>query len=78
LEDGILTTNLTVDILALLGINGYLTYQYFTIDSMAGWLMVPYVGWLSFATYLCAGAGYLNNWNLKAMDAPTAPSAKKD
>ncbi|KAF3360304.1 Acyl-coenzyme A thioesterase 8 [Verticillium dahliae VDG1] len=25
---------------------------------------LPYLGWLSFATYLCAGAGYLNHWDI--------------
>lgn len=54
----------TVDIVALLGINGYLTYLWGSVDRVAGWCLAPYLGWLSFATYLCAGTGYLNNWNL--------------
>ena len=54
----------TVDIVALLGINGYLTYLWGSVDSVAGWCMAPYLGWLGFATYLCAGAGYLNDWDL--------------
>lgn len=54
----------TADIVALLGINGYLTYLWSSIDPVAAWCQVPYMGWLGFATYLCAGAGYLNNWNL--------------
>ena len=54
----------TADIVALVGINGYLTYLWSSIDSVAAWCQVPYLGWLGFATYLCAGAGYLNDWNL--------------
>lgn len=54
----------TVDILALIGVNGYLTYLWSGIDSVAAWCQVPYLGWLGFATYLCVGAGHLNNWNI--------------
>jgi translocator protein len=54
----------TVDIVALLGINAYLTYVWGSVDKVAGLCMVPYLAWLGFATYLCAGAGYLNDWNL--------------
>ncbi|KAJ1331238.1 tryptophan-rich sensory protein [Microdochium nivale] len=53
-----------VDILALVGLNGYLTYSFFQIDEVAGWCFVPYVAWLSFATYLNAGVGYLNEWDI--------------
>lgn len=58
----------TVDIVALLGLNVYLTKLWWTIDRTAAWCMVPYLGWLSFATYLCAGAGYLNGWNFKGKE----------
>ncbi|KAK4454625.1 translocator protein [Podospora aff. communis PSN243] len=55
----------TIDCAALLGVNAYLAYLWGTqVDEMAGWLMVPYVAWLSFATYLSAGTGYLNGWDL--------------
>jgi translocator protein len=54
----------TADIVTLIGVNGYLTYLWNSIDSTAALLQIPYMGWLGFATYLCAGAGYLNNWNL--------------
>lgn len=53
----------TVDVVALTGIVGYLTYIWGSVDERAGWALVPYCAWLSFATYLSAGAGYLNNWN---------------
>lgn len=49
----------TVDIVGLLGVNTYLTYIWAQVDPVAGWAMVPYLGWLSFATYLSAGVGYL-------------------
>ncbi|KAF2675454.1 TspO/MBR family protein [Microthyrium microscopicum] len=51
----------TVDIIALLGTNAYLTYVWSKVDTVAAWTMVPYLGWTCFATYLCAGCGYLNN-----------------
>lgn len=67
----------TVDAACLLGINGYLTYLWGSVDEVAGWCMVPYVAWLGFATYLSAGAGYLNNWSLAGTEVPRG-SKKKD
>jgi benzodiazapine receptor len=43
----------TVDILALGGTVGYLAYIWGQVDPICGWLLAPYLGWLSFATYLC-------------------------
>lgn len=43
----------TVDIVALTGTVGYLTYIWSGVDEVAAWGLVPYLGWLSFATYLC-------------------------
>ncbi|PHH61283.1 hypothetical protein CDD81_513 [Ophiocordyceps australis] len=63
----------TVDIVTLLGLNGYLAYVWSSIDQVAGMCQVPYLAWLSFATYLCAGTGYLNNWDL----SETEPSDKR-
>lgn len=42
----------TIDILALTGSSAYLTYLYSQIDEVAAWTMVPYIGWLTFASYL--------------------------
>ena len=42
----------TVDIVALTGVTGYLTYVWSQIDSVAAWGIAPYLGWLGFATYL--------------------------
>merc|ERR1712093_941646 len=53
-----------VDIVALTGTVGYLTYVWGQVDAVAGWALAPYLGWLGFATYLTAGVGHLNNWNL--------------
>lgn len=53
----------TADIIALTGTVGYLVHIWSQIDATSAWTMVPYLGWLSFATYLCAGAGFLNDWN---------------
>ena len=57
----------TVDSVALLGLNVYLASLWLEqpATKAAGWCMVPYVAWLSFATYLSAGTGYLNGWSLR-------------
>lgn len=53
---------------SLLYINGFLAALWLGNASTekAGWLMVPYVGWLAFATYLSAGTGYLNGWSFES------------
>ena len=63
----------TADIVALTGTVGYLTYVWSQVDTVASWCIAPYLGWLSFATYLSAGTGYLNNWNFadKETSEPT-------
>ncbi|TQS33958.1 hypothetical protein Golomagni_05683 [Golovinomyces magnicellulatus] len=55
----------TVDILTLLGANSYLTYLWSSVDEVAAWCQAPYLGWLSFATYLCVSTSHLNNWDLR-------------
>ena len=42
----------TVDITVLTGVTAYLTYVWSQVDSVAAWSIAPYLGWLSFATYL--------------------------
>jgi translocator protein len=49
---------------------GYLTYIWGQVDEVAGWTLVPYLGWLGFATYLSAGTGYLNNWDFEGKERP--------
>lgn len=58
----------TVDILALLATNVYLTYLWSSVDQVSTYCQIPYLGWLGFATYLCAGIGYVNNWDLKGKE----------
>ncbi|MCJ1397363.1 hypothetical protein MMC11_000556 [Xylographa trunciseda] len=65
----------TVDIVALTGITGYLTYIWGQVDVVAGWALVPYMGWLSFATYLTVGVGYLNDWNLADKERERPPTS---
>lgn len=65
-----------VDIVALTGSVAYLTYIWKKVDSVAAWCLVPYVAWLSFATYLTAGTGYLNGWSFKKRDEEAA--SKRD
>ncbi|KAH7086841.1 translocator protein [Paraphoma chrysanthemicola] len=64
----------SVDILALGGTVGYLAYIWGQVDPVCGWLLAPYLAWLSFATYLCVGSGILNNWDFK--QAQTKPKRK--
>ncbi|GAP83556.1 putative translocator protein [Rosellinia necatrix] len=66
------------NIVSLVGINGYLTYLYFGIDEVAGWCMVPYLAWLGFATYLNAGVGYLNHWDISESTLVTRKALGKD
>lgn len=42
----------SVDIVALTSVTAYLTYIWSKVDTWAAWGMAPYLGWLSFATYL--------------------------
>jgi len=65
-----------VDIVALTGVTGYLTYIWGQVDEVAGYVLIPYLAWLSFATYLSAGAGYLNNWDFRSKEVPKG--AKRD
>ncbi|KAL1297671.1 hypothetical protein AAFC00_006223 [Neodothiora populina] len=62
----------TVDVAVLTGVTGYMAYIWSQVDEVAGYALVPYLGWLSFATYLSAGCGYLNNWDLKGKEVPKA------
>ena len=66
----------TVDIVALTGLTGYLTYVGGQVDEVAGWALVPYLGWLTFATYLSAGVGYLNNWSFEGKERPISEKPK--
>ncbi|MCJ1227892.1 hypothetical protein MMC12_004551 [Toensbergia leucococca] len=65
----------TADIALLTGVTGYLTYVWGQVDVVAGWALVPYLGWLGFATYLSAGVGYLNDWNLADKERPMPPAS---
>ncbi|ATZ46831.1 hypothetical protein BCIN_02g01810 [Botrytis cinerea B05.10] len=66
----------TVDIVALTGTVSYLTYIWSQVDSVAAWALAPYVGWLGFATYLSAGVGYLNDWNISDKEVAKSPKGK--
>ena len=46
----------SVDILALGGTLAYLINVWGQVDPVCGWLLAPYLGWVSFATYLCVRA----------------------
>ncbi|KAI0426193.1 TspO/MBR-related protein [Xylaria sp. FL1042] len=66
------------NIVSLVGLNGYLTYLYFGVDDIAGWCMIPYLAWLGFATYLNAGVGYLNHWDISESTLITRKALGKD
>jgi len=66
----------TVDIVSLTGVVGYLTYIWGKVDPVAGWALAPYLGWLGFATYLSAGVGYLNGWDISSKEVNFPPSTK--
>jgi len=66
----------TVDIVALTGVVGYLTYVWGKVDPVAGWALAPYLAWLGFATYLSAGVGYLNNWDTAGKEVDFPPTTK--
>jgi benzodiazapine receptor len=53
----------TIDIVALLGTTSYLTYVWSQIDDVATYLMLPYIGWVSFATYLSVSNRVIPSWN---------------
>jgi benzodiazapine receptor len=52
------------DILIVGGSVLALANNYRKIDDVSFWLLVPYLGWLGFATYLNFGVGYLNDWDI--------------
>ncbi len=66
----------TVDIVALTGVTGYLTYIWGQVDPVAGWALAPYLGWLGFATYLTVGVGYLNSWDIADKEVDFPPKGK--
>ncbi|KAI1083041.1 putative translocator protein like protein [Whalleya microplaca] len=68
------------DVVALLGVNGYLTRVYFAVDrsGVAGWCQVPYLVWLGFATYLTAGVGYLNGWDISEASLARRGNKRKE
>ena len=45
----------SADILALTGVAGYMTYVWSQVDEVAGYFLAPYVGWLTFASYITVG-----------------------
>lgn len=66
-----------VDIVALTGSVGYLAYVWSKVDEVSSYCMVPYLGWLGFATYLCVGTGYLNGWTTETREERGVGEVKK-
>lgn len=53
-----------VDISLLIGNVAILVSNWAEIDQVSAWLMIPYLGWLGYATYLNAAVGALNSWKI--------------
>lgn len=49
-----------VDIVLLLGLVAWTAVRFFRVSKPAGWLLIPYLGWVGFATALNAGFWWLN------------------
>lgn len=47
-------------LLLLWGLVGWMILTFRKVDSVAAWLQIPYLLWLSFAAYLSAGVWFLN------------------
>ncbi len=58
----------TVDIVVLTGVTGYLAYIWGQVDEVAGWALVPYLGWLGFATYLSVSSPYIVTRSMYVME----------
>jgi translocator protein len=67
-----------VDIVSLTGTVGYLMYIWNKVDQVSTYCLLPYLAWLSFATYLTAGTGYLNGWTTKDPVQAAEQEAKKE
>jgi translocator protein len=65
-----------VDMLVLAGTVAGLANNYRQVDSVAFYLLLPYLGWLGFASYLNFGVGYLNGWDIS--DEKIGRSTKKE
>ncbi|KAI9677928.1 MAG: hypothetical protein M1829_002425 [Trizodia sp. TS-e1964] len=66
-----------IDIIALTGTTTYLALTWGKVDAIAGWALVPYLAWLSFASYLAVGVGYLNHWNTSQLMETTSLASEK-
>jgi tryptophan-rich sensory protein len=49
-----------VDIVLLLGLVAWTVVRFYRVSKPAGWLLIPYLGWVAFATVLNAGFWWLN------------------
>lgn len=66
------------DIILLTANVGAAAGLFFKVDKVAGYMMVPYLGWLGFGTYICAGVGWLNGWDVRGKKKGPVSSKKKD
>ena len=57
-----------VDVLCLTGTVGWLAVVWERVDGVSSAMMLPYLGWLGFASYLTAGTGWLNGWSTKVVE----------
>lgn len=50
-------------VVALLGSIGALILKWGKVDPIASYCLLPYISWVSLATYLTLGINYLNSWS---------------
>ncbi len=69
----------TLDLYVVTGLTAYLIYIWGQVDSTVGWLLAPYLVWLSFASYLATAIGVLNNWAFpkRAKSSTSKPQTAK-
>jgi benzodiazapine receptor len=54
----------TADVVALTGVTGWLIYVWGQVDETAGYALVPYLGWLTFASEEVVGNVGFSGWYL--------------
>jgi benzodiazapine receptor len=68
----------TLDLVALLGANVALARTWARVDAAAAWCVAPYLAWLAFATYLSAGVGVRNGWDISQREVERLEREKGD
>ena len=65
----------TVDILGLFGVGVMTAVEFGRVDEFAGWLMVPYVGWVGYAAAITVWVWW-NNGGRKRVKGRKGPKGE--